>query len=75
MRGAEVLALGSEMGEMRLALRRMGDDTVAKRDYDWVSDTLVTSAYEEVMKRLKRMDAVDGSTTLLRARVPGVISS
>jgi len=58
MRGAEVLALGSEMGEMRLALRRMGDDTVAKRDYDWVSDTLVTSAYEEVMKRLKRMDAV-----------------
>jgi|GEM_PF-622184 len=56
LRGAEVLALGSTMGDLSLALRHMGDDQLVVRDDGWVSDTLITKAHQQVMDKIAHMD-------------------
>lgn len=56
MKQAEMLALAGEMGDLSLSLRRLGDDTVYKQDYEVTTDERMTHITDEVYGKMQAME-------------------
>ena len=55
MQDAERLALASELGELYLVLRGVGDDVVAEKKWPTISDARLTSMNDEVFAEYEKM--------------------
>lgn len=58
---AEVLALASKMGDLSLALRRLGDETTVAVKPPVTTDARVTSIYDEVYENLLKLEDNTGN--------------
>lgn len=54
-RGAETLALARKIGDVSLALRRLGDKTVAEGYTPATTDSRITSIWDEIYATMERM--------------------
>ncbi|MCB9989624.1 MAG: Flp pilus assembly protein CpaB [Rhodospirillales bacterium] len=62
-KGAEVMALASEMGEVRLALRKLGDKTVAAAPTPVTTDARMTRVFDEVQDEIVKAKKSSGKDT------------
>lgn len=75
-KGAEKIALGAKMGDLRLALRRMGDETVVEGDNGLTTDVEMSRAIQNV-NRIKSGGSGSGpvriydGTTVIEMRPHG----
>jgi len=60
---AERLTLASEMGDLNLILRGVGDDQVVEKKWPTVSDARMTSIKDEVYKELERVREENGANS------------
>jgi len=60
---AERLTLASEMGDLSLILRGVGDDQVVEKKWPTVSDARMTSIKDEVYKELERVREENGANS------------
>ena len=61
--GAEKLALAREMGELTLALRGVGDDTIAAEKWPTMTDARLTTIYDEVHEEYENFKKDSGLNT------------
>ncbi len=59
-KGAEVLALAGEMGDIHLALRKLGDSKIYDRDYAVVSDARLVNIARELYGEMVRIQNASG---------------
>ena len=59
---AERLALASELGDITLALRGIGDEAEVKKDWETVSDARLTSMNDEIFSAYQKMKNDSGIT-------------
>ena len=52
LRGAEVLALGKEMGKITLAMRKLGDDKFYEHKYSVITDERLTEITDEIYGKI-----------------------
>jgi pilus assembly protein CpaB len=65
VKDAEKLSLASEMGDLMLALRGVGDEAILDRDWPTVSDKRMTSITDEIFdeyKKIKKQSGDSGET-------------
>lgn len=55
MQDAERLALASELGDLDLILRGVGDDKVVERDWQTISDARLTTMNDEIFTEYRKM--------------------
>lgn len=63
MKGAEMLALAREMGNISLSLRQLGDDVVAVRDYGVITDERMTNISDEVYGEIRKIENTTSQET------------
>lgn len=56
LRGAEILALSRSMGDLTLALRRLGDNKIYARNYPVISDSRLTNISDEIYDKIVKME-------------------
>jgi pilus assembly protein CpaB len=60
-RGAEIIALATAMGDLRLVLRSLGDDDIRDDGFPTVSDARVMSINKELFKELSQVEELSGT--------------
>ncbi len=58
-KGAEVLALASEFGDLSLTLRRLGDESIVMERPPVTTDARITNIYDEVLREITQASGQD----------------
>ena len=61
-KGAEVLALGGKMGDLSLALRRLGDETMVKKKPPVTTDARVVNIDNEIFDEIAKSSDISGKS-------------
>jgi pilus assembly protein CpaB len=63
IKGAEVLALSSRMGDLSLALRGIGDDRIITEKVPVTTDARITNIFDEVLEEIRKTQVNSGQVS------------